>query len=367
VTPNRRQEAIMDCCETDGFKRPREIRPEPELSKKVGRRGVLKGAAMVAGSAPLVASGVKTGAAKSKTIQLAFCSNILCAPPYEATREGGYFRDEGLDVQLVYMRGSTAATQALVGGAVDYGATSFDDVLQAFNRGAEIKRFCSTALLPLQALAIAPNRLAEINSFKDLEGRTIGIVSRGNVSEALTLFLMKKAGADGKKIEFAVLGPNIYEPVRLGQVDAAWVSEPALSLLVKQGATALVNFMETDDAEKYLGGRYEFMGVSVRTAEIVERREEMRALVRALEKGLSRLQRIKPEEITSGLPKQLLEGLDTGQLNEIFARYRASLFPTVGAIDVAACARVADTLKFTGLIKPEIKVEQVLDLSIAGS
>jgi hypothetical protein len=39
----------------------------------------------------------------------------------------------------------------------------------------------------------------------------------------------------------------------------------------------------------------------------------------------------------------------------------------VGAIDVAACERVADTLKFTGLIKPEIKAEQVLDLSIAGS
>src|SRR5262249_7554879 len=130
---------------------------------------------------------------------------------------------------------------------------------------------------------------------------------------------------------------------------------------------ALVNFMETDDAEKYLGGRYEYMGVSVRTTEIRERREEIRALVRALEKGLSRLQSIKPEEITAGLPKQLLEGLDTGQLSEIFARYRASLYPTVGAIDVAACERVADTLKFTGLIKPEIKAEQVLDLSIAGS
>jgi hypothetical protein len=39
----------------------------------------------------------------------------------------------------------------------------------------------------------------------------------------------------------------------------------------------------------------------------------------------------------------------------------------VGAIDVAACERVVDTLKFTGLIKPEVKAEQVLDLSIAGS
>src|SRR2546430_17713117 len=183
----------MDCCETNGFTRFPEINREPPL---VARRGMLKGAALLAGTAPLLASGTKKALAKGTTIQLAFCSNILCAPPYEVTRAGGHFRDEGLDVQLVYMRGSTAATQALVGGAVDYAATSFDDILQAFNRGAEIKRFYSTARLPLLALAIAPNRAAEINSFKDLEGRTVGMVSRGGMSEAQTLFLMKKAGAD---------------------------------------------------------------------------------------------------------------------------------------------------------------------------
>lgn len=355
----------MDCCETDGFKRPPEIRNEPALAKPVGRRGVLKGAALAAGTAPLVAGGMAKGA--SKTIQLAFCSNLMCAPPYEVTRDGGYFRDEGLDVQLVYMRGSTAATQALVGGALDYAATSFDDLLQAFNRGADLKRFYSTGRLPLAALAIAPNRVAEINGFKGLEGRTVGIVSRGNIQEALTLFLMKKAGADGKKIHFAVLGPNIYDPVRLGQVDAAWVGEPALSLLVKAGSRALVNFMETDDAVKYLGGPYEFMGVAVRTGEIAARRDEMRALARALEKGLSRLQTIKPEEITAALPKQLVAGIDSAQLTDIFARYRGSLYPARGAIDVAACERVADTLKFAGLVKPDVKAEQVLDLSIAGS
>ncbi len=226
----------MDCCETDGFKRLPDIRGEPPLAKPVGRRGVLKGTALAAGTAPLLAGGMVKGAAK--TIQLAFCSNLLCAPPFEVTRVSGYFRDEGLDVQLVYMRGSTAATQALVGGALDYAATSFDDVLQAFNRGADIKRFYSTGRLPLVALAIAPNRVAEINSFKDLEGRTVGLVARGGRSEAQTLFLMKKAGADGKKVQFAVLGPNIYEPVRLGQVDAAWVGEPALTLLVKEATSS---------------------------------------------------------------------------------------------------------------------------------
>src|SRR6476659_7479486 len=160
----------MDCCETNGFSRFPEINREPPL---VARRGMLKGAALLAGTGPLLASGTKRASAKGTTIQLAFCSNILCAPPYEVTRAAGFFRDEGLDVQLVYMRGSTAATQALVGGALDYAATSFDDVLQAFNRGANIKLFYSTGRLPLQALAVAPNRVTEINGLKDLEGRSV--------------------------------------------------------------------------------------------------------------------------------------------------------------------------------------------------
>src|SRR5258708_8443636 len=354
----------MDCCETDGFKRPIEIREEPTLSKTVKRRAVLKGAGLFAGTAPLVAGGTARGLAKSGTIQLAFCSAILCVAPFEVTREGGYFRDEGLDVNLVYMRGSTAARKGLVGGAVDYAGTSLDDVVEAVTRGAEIKRFSSTARLPLLSLAIAPGQVAEINSFKDLEGRTVGVVSLGSIAHSLTLFLMRKSGADGQKVKFAQLGPNIYDPVRLGQVDAAWVNEPALSLLVKQGGRALVNFMETDDADKYLGGRCEFKGMGVRTAEIAARRDEMRALVRALEKGLVRVQSVKPEGITGALPKLLLAGVDAALLTEIFGRYRSSLYPTMGAIDVAACERVVDPLKFTTMINPDITATQTLHPSI---
>src|SRR5260370_16797639 len=123
---------MMDCCETDGFKRPVEIREKSTLEKTVRRRGVLKGAALVAGATPFVASGVKTGAAKSATIQLAFCSQLLCGPPYEVTRASGFFRHQGLAVQLVYMRGSTTATHPLVGRAVDYPPPTFTPLLPPF-------------------------------------------------------------------------------------------------------------------------------------------------------------------------------------------------------------------------------------------
>jgi len=54
----------MDCCETNGFTRFPEINREPPL---VARRGMLKGAALLAGTAPMLASGTKKASAKGTT------------------------------------------------------------------------------------------------------------------------------------------------------------------------------------------------------------------------------------------------------------------------------------------------------------
>jgi len=347
----------MDCC-GNGFSDVELIAAEP---RKVGRRGMLS----VAGpalAAPFVANAAH---AAGKTLQVGFCSQLLCAPPYVVTQAGGFFKSEGLDVEIVNLRGSPAVMQALVGGAIDYGASTFDDVLVATSRGLAVTRFASTAKLPLFALAVAPGRAKEINTLKDLEGRTVGVVAPGSAAEGWLRSIMKKAGADGSKVRYASLGPNILEPLKQNQVDAAWINEPSLSLVVQAGGKALVNFMETDDADRLLGGRYEFMGVSVRRAEAADRREEMRAMSRALTKGLQALQSMTPGEAIRALPSALRAGLDVPLMENIIGRYRAALYPTSTAIDVAACDRVAETLKFIGLIKPEVTASQVLDLTIA--
>ncbi len=315
-------------------------------------------------AAPFIAS---RASAASKTLQLGFCSQLLCAPPYVVAQAGGCFKAEGLDVEIVNLRGSPAVMGALVGGALDYGASTFDDVLVAANRGLLVTRFLSTAKLPLFALAVAPGKANEIKTVADLEGRTVGVVAPGSAMEGWLRTIMKKAGADGSKVHFASLGPNILEPLRQGQVDAAWINEPSLTLIVRAGGKALVNFMETDDADRLLGGRYEFMGVSVRKAEARDRHDEMVALGRALTKGLALLQSLSPAEVVKALPAPMRAGLDIPLTEDVIARTRAALYPVNTIIDVAACDRVADTLKFIGLIKPEISASEVLDLTIASA
>ena len=264
----------MSCCDETTARVP-----DTDMS----RRSLFKGAAVIASVIPAA----RPARAQGKQIKLAYCSQLLCGPPYEVARSAGHFKNHGLDVQIVYARGGGAAMQALVGGAVDYAATALDVAIQAYaNVNAGIRRFAVTGRLPLFAVVTAPKTADQIRSIKDLERRTVGVSALGNADHALTLYLLKQAGADAGRVQFATMGVNLLEALRQGQIDVGLVQEPALTLLRRSGGRVLVNAMDLEDAKHYLGGSFEFMGVAVRAKEIEQRRPEMVAQMRS--KGCAR-------------------------------------------------------------------------------
>src|SRR3954465_15307218 len=243
----------------------------------ISRRSLFKGAGVIASVIPAA----RPARAQGKEIKLAYCSQLLCGVPYEVASAAGHFKNHGLDVQIVHTRGGNAAMQALLGGAVDYAATSLDVALQAYaNVGADIRRFAVTGRLPLFAVVTAPKTADQIRSIKDLEGRTVAVSALGNADHALTLYLLKQAGADALKVKFATMGVNLLEALRQGQIDAGLVQEPALTLVQRAGGRVLMNGMDLEDATRHLGGAFEFMGVAVRSKEIEQRRPEMIALAK---------------------------------------------------------------------------------------
>lgn len=150
--------------------------------------------------------------------------------------------------------------QALVGGAVDYAATSFDVALQAFANDAPIRRVRDHRPAAVVRAGGWAGRSENIADLKGLEGRTVGVSALGNADHTMLLYLLAEAGADAGTIEFAVLDPNLFEALRRGQVDAGMVQEPALTLIVEDGGKVLFNAMDIADSTRLLGGAYEFMG-----------------------------------------------------------------------------------------------------------
>jgi NitT/TauT family transport system substrate-binding protein len=345
----------MSCCDESTARVP---------PTDVSRRSILKGAAVIATVMP----GATRSEAQGRSIKLAYCSQLLCGVPYEVARSAGHFRNHGLNVELVYTRGGSAAMQALVGGAVDYAATSLDVAITAFgNAGADIRRFAVTGRLPLFAVVTAPRTASAITTIKSLEGKTVGVSALGNADHALTLYLLKQAGADAAKVQFATLGVNLLEALRQGQIDAGLVQEPALTLIQRAGGRVLMNAMDLEDAKNHLGGAFEFMGVAVRTKEIAQRRPEMIALTKALADALKALTTLSGDQIVAAFPKEMTTGLDLKEFAEIIARHRASLYPDTVAIDLDAAKRVEQSLLVGGLLKPGASMAGLHDTSIVGS
>jgi NitT/TauT family transport system substrate-binding protein len=346
----------MSCCDESTARVP---------GIDVSRRSLFKGAALVASVIPAARGG--TAEAQGKQITLAYCSQLLCGVPYEVARSAGHFKNHGLEVELVHSRGGVAAMQALVGGAVDYAATSLDVAIQAYaNAGADIRRFVVTGRLPLFAVVTAPSTANQILSIKDLEGRTVGVGALGGADHALTLYLLKQAGADAQKVQFATVGVNLLEALRQSQMDVGIVQEPALTLLKRAGARVLVNAMDLEDAKHYLGGSFEFMGVAVRAKEIEQRRSEMVALTKALADALKGLRGLTGEQLTAAFPKEMITGLDLKEFGEIVERHRDSLYPETVNIDLGAAKRVEQSLIAGGLIKAGASMSGLHDTSIVG-
>ncbi len=194
----------------------------------------------------------------------------------------------------------------------------------------------------------------------------MGVSALGNADHVLLVYLLKKAGLDPKRVQYATLGPNLYEALKAGHVEAGMIQEPALSLLKEAGGRELVNLMDLKQATAFLGGPYEFMGVAIRREERPARLEEMRAMARALEKALRFIRAAEARLIADTLPKALIAGGDEVRFKAIIERYRKDLYPLGVRIDLEAARRVAESQMEAGLLPPGFQVERLLDLEVLG-
>ena len=307
-------------------------------------------------------------AAQGKRVKLAYCSQLLCGVPYEVARSSRLFKIHGLDVELVYTRGGSAAMQALIGGAVDYAATSLDVALTAYaNVGADIRRFAVTGRLPLFALVTAP-KTAEPDPVSEGARRQDRRGLRARQCRPRADAVSAQAGrrrraARSSSPPWASISSRLCGSARSMP---ALVQEPALTLLSNSGARVLVNAMDLADAQKYLGGTYEFMGVAVRGKEIAQRKPEMLLLTKALADALKLLHTMSGDQLVAALPKEMTTGLDLKQFGDILARYRDQLYPGSVTIDLDAAKRVAQSLIVGGLLKPDADISGPHDTTIVG-
>lgn len=158
-------------------------------------------------------------------------------------RDRGYFQREGLDVELILMRGGVA-NQALITGNVDF-TTVPTAALQAGLQGAPVKVLLSTFHKPMFWLY---SRQA-IRMPKELSGKKVAVSSLGAAGDSALREWLKKNGMDeSREVAILAIGTTATRlgSLATGVVDAAMMTFPHNITAAEQGFRELVSFIASD-------------------------------------------------------------------------------------------------------------------------
>lgn len=130
--------------------------------------------------------------------------------PVKVALEKGFFRNEGLEPQLIQMNGNVA-TVALANGHIDF-SLNISPVLNGAIQGLGTKLVAALNSRPLFALVVRP----EINSAADLKGKVFAVSSFGNTQAILTEKHLQHLGL--KKGEYQLLAMGAT-PARIAALE----------------------------------------------------------------------------------------------------------------------------------------------------
>src|SRR5262249_37415214 len=170
--------------------------------------------------------------AQSKKVRFSVSAISIAEAPFRIANIKGFYRDEGLNVETILIRGAVGL-QALVGGSVDYTSASGATIAAAV-RGIPGKPVFIGSAKPQFDLMAQPR----IRSAQELRGKVVGISSRGGAIDLLTQAILQKHGlAPNKDVTTIVVGgqEETALALRTGRIAAALFTPPRTTVLEREG------------------------------------------------------------------------------------------------------------------------------------
>ncbi|MBI3001176.1 MAG: ABC transporter substrate-binding protein [Deltaproteobacteria bacterium] len=222
----------------------------------------------------LVSALPRTGLAQglSKAV-IAYPIRSILSIDLQVAQARGFFREEGLDAQLVMVGGNVAIAAAMAGEA--HAVNNVASTIRAIERGnIPFKVLSISWKRPLYWLTVRP----EIKSIADLKGKLYGTASRGNAPHVATARLLRKGGLDPEKDITVIVTGNPSQSLFSGTIQAAAISLPSAILARdKFKMNILASAME-----EYLDLS---RGIAVREDLLREKRDLIKRILRAQTKA----------------------------------------------------------------------------------
>jgi len=230
----------------------------------------------------------KPVAAQSNKIHISAPSKSLSWFPIHLTREKGFYRVEGLDVDYVIMK-PQVAMQALIAGDVDY-TTALGSTIRAAIRSVPLRVVMTIADKPLFALIARPG----INSVEELKGKLLGISSFGASTDTYARALLRRYKLiPNEDVKILALGggTNRVAAMETGAIDAALIEAPYNVMLECKGFRKVLFVGDLIPSP--------LAGFGTRLEKIHKQPDEIQRLVRATLRGIQLAKSNRQEAVRS--------------------------------------------------------------------
>jgi len=158
--------------------------------------------------------------------------------PAWMAKESGIFARNGLDVQIVYFRGGTITTMALIARETPISQVSGPPVVSAALKGADAVMVAGGNVVSEYWLMSKP----EVKTGAQLKGGSVAIATFGGLSDSLSRIALQKLGLNAKDVTLVQIGtiPERLSALESGKVQAAMLNAPDNFRAQKRGLYKLM-------------------------------------------------------------------------------------------------------------------------------
>jgi ABC-type nitrate/sulfonate/bicarbonate transport system substrate-binding protein len=200
-----------------------------------------------------------------------------------AAQEQGLFAKQGIDAQLILIRGGTTLVASLVTGEIQMAFTSGVSVLGAAAQGVDVKMLTSISSRVSWKLVANP----QIKTAAELRGKRFGVQSIVGSTWMYAMLALEQLGLDPKRdqITFLPIGDlvTIGHSLEAGRIDAAVLDPPLSRRLTGKGFSQLVDLAKTQAS-------FPGLGVGVTRSYLDQQPATLEKVVTALTEGLAFVQ-----------------------------------------------------------------------------
>lgn len=286
--------------------------------------------------------------------------NLFYYLPLTVAEQLGYFKDEGLQVEISDFAGGSKALQAMVGGSADVVSGAYEHTISMQAKGQPITAFVLQGRAPQIVMVVSNKTMPNYRSVADLKGKKIGVSAPGSSTSMMANFVLAKGGLKPSDVSFIGVGTSAgaLSAMRSGQIDAMANLDPVITMLEQKKEVRVIADTRTlKDTNTVFGGPMPAATLYAPQAFLQKYPNTAQALTNAMVRSLKWLQKAGPSDIIKVVPESYLLG-DRALYIEAFSKVREALSPD-GTFPAAGPKTALTTLQ---AFQPEL-ADKNIDLS----